>query len=121
VVLLRVDPPDAVIREISRLGMLIDLAHGTLEDVGAAVDVSTKPMIVSHADLQNSTGWPRYLSPEHARLVSARGGDIGSMPVAIGVRDFDGFIGELMRLIDGDVVKILGGNFRRVFRDVTAA
>ena len=32
-------------RAMNRLGMLIDLAHGTLEDVRAAVEVSTKPMI----------------------------------------------------------------------------
>jgi len=152
-----------VIREMNRLGMLIDLAHGTLDDVRVAVDVSTKPMIVSHTNLQNSSGWSRFVSPEHARLVTARGGLIGSMPVAIGVRDFDGFIGEIMRLVDvvgvdhvaigtdmdgvvqqsiifddyaewpsipasllargvsaDDVAKILGGNFRRVFREVGA-
>jgi membrane dipeptidase len=152
-----------VIREMNRLGMLIDLAHGTLEDVKTAVDVSTKPMIVSHTNLQNSSGWARFISPEHARLVTARGGVIGSMPIARGVRDFDGFIDEIMRLIDAvgvdhvaigtdmdgivrqnvlfddyaqwpsipasllargvsvdDIAKILGGNFRRLFHEVTA-
>jgi microsomal dipeptidase-like Zn-dependent dipeptidase len=35
--------------------MVIDLARGTLEDVEAAMDVSTKPMIVSHTILQSSS------------------------------------------------------------------
>jgi len=44
-------------RAMNRLGMLIALAHGTLEDVRAAGEVSTKPMIVSQTNLQSSWGW----------------------------------------------------------------
>lgn len=95
---------------MNRLGMLIDLAHGTLEDVKAAVDVSTKPMIVSHT-MQNSSAWSRFVSPEHARLVTARGGLIGSIPASLLARGVSA----------DDVAKILGGNFRRVFREVTGA
>jgi len=126
-------------------------------------DVSTKPLIVSHTNLQNASLWSRFVSREHAQLVADRGGIIGSMPIALGVRDFDGYIGEIMRLVDAigvdhvaigtdmdgivqnvifddyaewpsisagllarglgpeDIAKILGGNFRRVFRDVIGA
>jgi membrane dipeptidase len=151
-----------VVREMNRLGMLVDLAHATEADVRAAVDVSTKAMMISHTNLQNRAGWLRFISAEHARLVTTRGGIIGSMPIAVGIYGFSGYIDEIMRLVDtvgvdhvaigtdmegilggnalfddyaawptipaallargvarDDVAKIVGGNFRRVFREVT--
>jgi membrane dipeptidase len=152
-----------VIREMNRLGMLIDLAHATEADVRAAVEVSTRPMMISHTNLQNRSRWRRFVSPEHARLVTSGGGVIGSMPVAIGIDGMTGYVDEIVRLVDtvgadhvaigtdmdgilpqslifddyaewpsipamllargvrpGEVEKILGGNFRRVFQAATS-
>ena len=151
-----------VVREMNRLGMLVDLAHATEGDVRSAIEVSTKPMMISHTNLQNRTGWRRFISVEHARLVTTHGGIIGSMPIAVGIHGFRGYIDEILRLVDtvgadhvaigtdmegilggnalfddyaawltipgallargvgrGDVAKIVGGNFFRVFREVT--
>jgi membrane dipeptidase len=153
-----------VVREMNRLGMLVDLAHATEADVRHAVEVSTRPMMISHTNLQNRSGWRRFVSAEHARLVTVHGGVIGSMPVAVGIQGMSGYIDEIKRLIDtvgvdhvaigtdmdgilpasiifddyvewptipaallargvraDEVAKVLGGNFRRVFRAVTGA
>jgi membrane dipeptidase len=85
---------------MNRLGMLIDLAHATLADVRAAVEVSTAPMIISHTNLENSSGWARFISREHARLFSQHGGVVGSMPIALGAPGFHGFIENIARLVD---------------------
>ena len=89
-----------VIREMNRLGMLIDLAHATEADVQGAVEVSTRPMMISHTNLQNHSRWRRFVSPEHARLVTSGGGIIGSMPVAIGITGVTGYVDEIVRLVD---------------------
>jgi membrane dipeptidase len=89
-----------VIRELNRLGMLIDLAHATLADVRAAVETSTVPMILSHTNLQNASGWARFISPEHARLLGEHGGVVGAMPIALGAPGFGGFIDNIGRLVD---------------------
>jgi membrane dipeptidase len=89
-----------VVREMNRLGMLVDLAHATEAGVRAAVDVSTKPMVISHTNLQNHSRWPRFVTAEHARLVTKHGGVIGSMPIAVGIQGMSGYIDEIVRLID---------------------
>src|SRR5262249_32079959 len=71
-----------VIREMNRLGMIIDVAHLTFEGVRTAVTVSTKPMILSHTVVD--VPWPRAVSVEHARLVAARQGVVGVFPVSVG-------------------------------------
>jgi membrane dipeptidase len=89
-----------VVREMNRLGMLVDLAHAHESGVRAAVDVSTNPMMISHTNLQNRSGWRRFVTAEHARLVTTHGGIIGAMPIAVGIDGMSGYIDEILRLID---------------------
>jgi membrane dipeptidase len=153
-----------VIREMNRLGMVVDVAHLTLDGVRAAVEVSHKPLLLSHTVLR--TNWARSASPEHARLVAAAGGVIGIFPVnSGGYHGLSGYVEHIVRMVktvgvdhvgmgtdmDGisppsfaalddysewpsvtaallargysreDVGKVAGGNFVRLYRDVTAA
>ncbi len=73
-----------VIKECNRLGMVVDLAHGTDETVRAALKVATEPLIVSHTGL--SEGGPgtvsadmqrRLIDKDVARAVAAAGGVVG--------------------------------------------
>jgi membrane dipeptidase len=74
-----------VIRECNRLGMLVDITHGTQETVLAALKVATKPMILSHTRLTPAPGTKgasadlarRLSSKELAREMAAAGGVIG--------------------------------------------
>lgn len=73
----------SVIRELNRLGVLVDVAHATEPLVRQAVKVATKPLLLSHTALQGSkaqgrtplTG--RQISPDHARMVADTGGVVG--------------------------------------------
>ena len=75
-----------VIRECNRLGILIDLAHGSSETINAALRITTKPIIISHTGLDTQLGKndrlaqmmrPRLISKEQAKIVADAGGVIG--------------------------------------------
>ena len=72
-----------VIRVCNRLGFVCDVARATEGMVNQAVDVATKPLLLSHTALVGSqamgptplTG--RQVSREHARAIAETGGSIG--------------------------------------------
>jgi membrane dipeptidase len=89
-----------VIREMNRLGMLIDLAHAPLPVVKGAVDASTRPMLVSHTNIEDYTRYARFVSREHARLVASSGGVLGAWPISIRPGNFSTFIDHIKRMVD---------------------
>jgi membrane dipeptidase len=88
-----------VIREMNRLGMLVDVAHATFDGVRAAVETANKPMVLSHT-VVGVPGVARAVSREHARLVAQSGGVIGVFPVSFGGPGFSGYIDHLSRMAD---------------------
>ena len=91
-----------VVREMNRLGMVVDVAHATPAVVAGVVETTTQPIILSHSNIQDATGWSRFISPEHARLVAKTGGVIGAMPIIFGRRgdDISGYVHYVSRLVD---------------------
>lgn len=90
-----------LIREMNRLGIVIDLAHATLATVRDAVEISATPVMVSHTHLvSESARHPRLITPEHAMLVARNEGVIGCWPAGISSRTMADFVDETMRLID---------------------
>jgi len=79
--------------------MLVDVAHATFDVVRAAVETSSKPLILSHT-VVDVPGIARAVSREHARLVAQGGGVVGVFPVAFGGRGFSGYIDHLSRMAD---------------------
>jgi membrane dipeptidase len=72
-----------VIRLCDRLGMVVDVAHGTEELVRQAAQATRRPLLLSHTALQGSKAQgttpltARQISPAHAKLVADTGGAIG--------------------------------------------
>lgn len=113
-----------VVREMNRLGMLIDVAHATEATTRGIVENSDAPVMLSHSHLAHEDAPNlRLISVEHARLVSETGGVIGSWPAGITNRTMGDFVDETLRLIDAvgiDHVAVgtdLDANFRPVLTD----
>jgi membrane dipeptidase len=72
-----------VIRELQRLGVVVDMAHGTEAMVKQAVGAATRPLLLSHTLLRNPATPPgsplaaRQVSPDHARMIADTGGVVG--------------------------------------------
>jgi membrane dipeptidase len=66
-----------VVREMNRLGMLVDLAHVSDKTFYDALSVSTKPVIVSHSSMRAISNVARNVSDAMLRALAKNGGVIG--------------------------------------------
>jgi len=66
-----------VIKEMNRLGMLVDLAHINEKGYFDALETSSKPVIVSHANSRALCPHERNLSDDQLKALAAAGGVIG--------------------------------------------
>ena len=75
-----------VIRECNRLGILVDLAHCSIDTVAAALKVVAHPPVISHTSpdwrLGNDPNFarmmrPRLISKEEAKVIADAGGVVG--------------------------------------------
>lgn len=76
----------ATIKECNRLGILVDLTHCNENAIQKALEVSTKPMVISHTGLNTQLGsnekmakmmMPRLIGKEQAKRFADAGGVIG--------------------------------------------
>jgi membrane dipeptidase len=95
-----------VIKELNRLGALVDVAHATEPLVRQAAKVAAKPLLLSHTALENSKAQGetrlagRQISADHARMIAGTGGVVGLWH----------FFPSIERLVDGikEMVDVIG-------------
>jgi membrane dipeptidase len=66
-----------LIREMNRLGILIDISHATEAAQKQIIEASQAPVVASHVGLQALCNNPGNLSDEVLRALAAKGGMIG--------------------------------------------
>ena len=79
-----------VVREMNRLGMMVDISHVSDETFWAVLETSSAPVIASHSSARALTASPRNLTDDQLRALAAKGG-------VCMVNFFPGFIHEPWR------------------------
>jgi membrane dipeptidase len=74
-----------VVARLNKAGVLIDLSHAGERSAHETIDLSAKPIAITHSNAQALCDHPRNLSDETIRAVAARGG-------VIGLNAFPGFV-----------------------------
>ena len=75
----------AVVREMNRLGMMVDISHVADETFWDCIEVSQAPLIASHSSARALTNVPRNLNDEMLRALAKKGG-------VVMINFFNGFI-----------------------------
>jgi membrane dipeptidase len=67
----------AVVREANRLGMVINVSHGSDETIAQAIDLSSDPVLATHHGLRSVNNIPRNMPDDLLKKLAAKGGVIG--------------------------------------------
>lgn len=95
------DQGRAVVQEMNRLGMLVDVAHASEPTAQDAVEASSRPVIASHVHVHGMARHPRFISADLARSITRKGGGVvGAWPAGIGITDLKGFVDRVLELVD---------------------
>ena len=76
-----------VVRELNRLGMVVDLSHAGLKTSLDAINMSSDPVIFSHSNPRAMRDNPRNITDEQIRAVAERDGVVGIASFADFVAD----------------------------------
>jgi membrane dipeptidase len=66
-----------VVREMNRLGMVINVSHGSDEMISQTIDASTDPVVATHHGLRYFNDIPRNMPDWLLKKLASRGGVIG--------------------------------------------
>jgi membrane dipeptidase len=67
----------AVVREMNRLGMVINISHASDEAAEQTIDLSTDPVLATHHGLREFNNIPRNMPDAILKKLAAKGGVIG--------------------------------------------
>jgi len=67
----------AVIREMNRLGMVINVSHSSDETISQAIDLSADPIVATHHGLRHFNDIPRNMPDWLLKKLAAKGGVMG--------------------------------------------
>ena len=64
----------AVVREMNRIGMMVDVSHVSDETIDGALETSRAPIFASHSSCRALCDIPRNLTDDQIRRIAAKGG-----------------------------------------------
>jgi membrane dipeptidase len=91
-----------VIRACNRLGIVVDVAHGSFEMTRQAAAASRTPLLLTHTSLarQAPRRSSRLISADHAKVVAATGGVIGIWPSGFEFADLGAWVEGMARMAE---------------------
>src|SRR5437879_8414444 len=104
-----------LVRECERLGVLVDLAHINPAGFKEIVDLTSKPLIVSHTNSRKFYDVERNISDEQIKMIGERGGVIGVNSVLVSpdqeTSTLDCYVDHVQRIVDLASVDCVGIGF----------
>ena len=64
----------SVVEEMNRLGIMVDVSHGSDDTFYDAIELSKAPIIATHSNARTVTDHPRNMSDDMLRLIAKNGG-----------------------------------------------
>ena len=97
-----------VIREMNRLGIMVDLSHASEKSFFDALDVSQQPIVCSHSSCRALCDHPRNLTDDQMRQLAAAGG-VMQVTLYNGflVRDGEATIDDALRHLE-HAIEVMG-------------
>lgn len=86
----------SVVKEMNRLGMLVDLAHISRAGFFHVLDVAQGPVVCSHSNCRKLNLHPRTIDDEQIKALAKTGGVIGINAIATQVADKDATLDKLV-------------------------
>ena len=91
------------IAECNRLGIVVDVAHATMQFVEAAAKVSKTPLLLSHTAValreDRMQPFTRLITSAHARLVAQTGGVVGIWGAPMRYKSLDEWVDDIARAV----------------------
>src|SRR6185503_14292515 len=63
-----------VVKEMNRLGMIVDISHVSDDTVDDVLETSRAPVMASHSSCRALANNPRNLTDDHIKKIAAKGG-----------------------------------------------
>ena len=96
-----------IVREMNRLGILVDVTHMVEESFWDTLEVSDAPVIASHGNARSLRDTVRYLTDEQIRAVAETGGIICPSPFPLGPTRERPSLEMMLRHVD-HMVRLVG-------------
>ena len=115
------------IGEMNRLGIIVDVSHGSDRTTADVLAASTRPVIASHANARALRDHPRNLTDETIRAIAETGGLVGAVAVPnfidAGAPTIAGWVNHIEHLVEiaGVDHVAIGADFYRYEREIHAA
>jgi len=97
----------AVIGEMNRLGMLVDVSHTGYRTSMEAIEASAAPVVVSHGNVQAVHQHPRCYRDDQIRAIAATGGVFGVTGFGLFLGSDGASVDQFVRHVD-HVVQLVG-------------
>lgn len=101
-----------MVREVSRLGMILDAAHASFAATVQMAELASGPIVLSHTMMRSDDDdqHVRFINKDHARVIAQTGGVIGTWvvapPYAFGT--LEEYVESVLRLADWVGVEHVG-------------
>ena len=97
-----------VVREMNRLGIMVDLSHAGEKSFYDALDISQQPIVCSHSSCRALCDHPRNLTDDQMRALAAKGGVMQvTMYPGFLVKEGEATVQDALRHLD-HAVQVMG-------------